>query len=248
MRRRRRPAARRALRRLGAHARSADDRALGPWPARVRAVDAGVDDGRWWNFIYDWAGTRNETGLTSSTGENFWHARALGGVSHAWLTFGDERALAATRARARARRRAAGALRRPRAAPDRGAPTARRPLVHRTWRSGARWADEIAANRIGDVLMNNPDERGEPHLWAHVQEGVLVDAGRALDDPGLIDVACASARALVEAARAGRIRSPERLPVRRRVRVYSLERLARVDDGRVGGARRPPHGRGSIGR
>ena len=47
-------------------------------------------------------------------------------------------------------------------------------------RSAARaWADEIAANRIGDVLMNNPDERGEPHLWAHVQEGVLVDAGGA---------------------------------------------------------------------
>ena len=55
------------------------------------------DDGRWWNFIYDWSGTRNETGLTSSTGENFWHARALCGVSRAWLTFGDERALAAAR-------------------------------------------------------------------------------------------------------------------------------------------------------
>src|SRR5262249_27589257 len=53
------------------------------------------DDGRWINFIYDWGGGRNESGITSATGESFWHARALVGVSHAWLTFADERARAA---------------------------------------------------------------------------------------------------------------------------------------------------------
>ena len=52
-------------------------------------------DGRWLNFVYDWDGTRNEAGITSSTGENFWHARALSAVSHAWLTFGDEQARSA---------------------------------------------------------------------------------------------------------------------------------------------------------
>ena len=45
--------------------------------------------------------------------------------------------------------------------------------------------------------MNNPDERGEPHLWAHVQEGVLADAGKVLGDETLVDVARASAKALL---------------------------------------------------
>ena len=49
-------------------------------------------DGRWLNFVEDWDGTRNDAGITSVAGENFWHARALIGVSHAWLAFGDERA------------------------------------------------------------------------------------------------------------------------------------------------------------
>ncbi|TMK20690.1 MAG: hypothetical protein E6G65_06555, partial [Actinobacteria bacterium] len=49
-------------------------------------------DGRWINFVYDWDGTRNLHGITSATGESFWHARALVGVSRAWLTFADERA------------------------------------------------------------------------------------------------------------------------------------------------------------
>src|SRR2546430_1978157 len=49
-------------------------------------------DGRWINFVYDWDGARNLHGITSATGESFWHARALVGVSHAWLTFADERA------------------------------------------------------------------------------------------------------------------------------------------------------------
>ncbi len=52
-------------------------------------------DGRWVNFVYDWGGTKNEAGLTSSVGENFWQARALLGVANAWHAFGDERALEA---------------------------------------------------------------------------------------------------------------------------------------------------------
>ena len=27
-----------------------------------------VPDGRWLNFVYDWRGTRNQAGITSSTG------------------------------------------------------------------------------------------------------------------------------------------------------------------------------------
>jgi hypothetical protein len=187
------------------------------------------DDGRWWNFIYDWSGTRNETGLTSSTGENFWHARALGGVSRAWLTFGDERALAATR------RGLEHAVARPAPSDVRALHliVGLRLLGEASFpgvRSAARaWADEIAANRIGDVLMNNPDERGEPHLWAHVQEGVLVDAGGVFDDPGLIDTACASARALWKPLVQDGFDRPSVSPYDASCAVYSLERLAGVD-------------------
>ena len=187
------------------------------------------DDGRWWNFIYDWSGTRNETGLTSSTGENFWHARALCGVSHAWLTFGDERALAATQ------RGLEHAVARPAPSDVRALHliVGLRLLGDRSFTGAATavrtWADEIAANRIGDVLMNNPDERGEPHLWAHVQEGVLVDAGRALDDPDLLEVACASARALWKPLVLGGFDRSSVSPYDAACCVYSLERLAGVD-------------------
>jgi hypothetical protein len=42
-------------------------------------------DGRWINFVYDWDGTRNERGITSATGESFWHARARP-CSPGWIT------------------------------------------------------------------------------------------------------------------------------------------------------------------
>lgn len=193
------------------------------------------DDGRWWNFVYDWTGTRNETGLTSSTGENFWHARALCGVSHAWLTFGDERALAAARKGldhaisqpAPADVRALHVIAGLRLLDDRSF-TDIEPAVRR-------WAGEIAANRIGDVLMNNPDERGEPHLWAHVQEGVLIDAGQALDDPALIDVACASARALWKPIVLDGFDRLAVSPYDVACAVYSLDRLTSVDAAEWGG-------------
>lgn len=188
-------------------------------------------DGRWWNFVYDWSGTRNEVGVTSSTGENFWHARALLGVSHAWLTFGDQRALEAMH------RGLDHAVTMPAPADVRalhvlvglrlleeGSIPGIVPALHR-------WAEEIADRRVGDVLMNNPDERGEPHLWAHVQEGVLAEAGQMLGDETLVDVARASARALlVPIVRSGFDR-PSVTPYDVACTVYSLDRLSRIDDG-----------------
>src|SRR5439155_27233607 len=43
-----------------------------------------------------------------------------------------------------------------------------------------KWADEIASCRLGPVLLDNPDQT-TPHLWAHIQEGVLAEAGALLD-------------------------------------------------------------------
>jgi len=187
------------------------------------------DDGRWWNFVYDWAGTPNETGLTSSTGDNFWHARALLGVSRAWLTFGDDRAEVALRrglthpisGEAPSDVRSLHLLAALRLLDDASFPDLR-PVVRR-------WADEIVARRAGDVLMNNPDERGEPHLWAHVQEGVLADAGVALEAEALIETARASARTLwAPIVRSGFDR-PSVSPYDVSCAVYSLDRLAAAD-------------------
>jgi hypothetical protein len=186
-------------------------------------------DGRWLNFVYDWNGTPNEAGITSSTGENFWHARALSGVSNAWLTFGDERALDAMH------RGLDHAVTRP--APsdvravhllvglrllERGAFEGIAPAVHR-------WARDIAACRIGDRLMNNPDERGEPHLWAHVQEGALAEAGRALGDDELVEVARTSARAVWAPVVRGGFDLPSVSPYDVACAIDCLDRLGKVD-------------------
>ena len=188
-----------------------------------------VPDGRWLNFVYDWRGTRNESGITSSTGENFWHARALAGVSNAWLTFGDERARSALQ------RGLDHAISRP--APsdlravhllvglrllERGQFEGIEPAVRR-------WASDIASCRIGERLMNNPDERGDPHLWAHVQEGALADAGRALGDDRLVDVARASASAVwVPVVRSG-FDLPSVSPYDVACAIDCLDRLGKAD-------------------
>jgi len=49
---------------------------------------------------------------------------------------------------------------------------------------------------IGTVLMNSPDERGDPHLWGHLQEVALLGAAAALDRPALAALAEASAIAV----------------------------------------------------
>lgn len=191
------------------------------------------DDGRWWNFVYDWSGTPNETGLTSSSGDNFWHARALSGVSRAWLTFGDDRGQVALRrglahsisGEAPSDVRSIHLLAALRLLDEPSFPDLR-PVVRR-------WADEIVARRVGDMLMNNPDERGEPHLWAHVQEGVLADTGVAIEAEELVEAARSSARALwAPIVRSGFDR-PSVMPYDVSCAVYSLDRLAVAD------ARRP---------
>jgi hypothetical protein len=154
-------------------------------------------DGRFLNFVHDWDGEKNRAGITSVTGENFWHARALVGVSHHWLTFGDARAADAMH------RGLDHAVTKP-APPD---VRALHVLIARRLIADAglegfrpaiqRWAHELTACRRGDVLFNSPYEVGTPHLWAHIQEGVLAWASALLEEPDLLDVATRSADALI---------------------------------------------------
>lgn len=206
------------------------DPGVGGWARGVLAFVRWMqgDDGRWVNFVYDWGGVRNETGPTSSTGENFWHARAMLGLSAAWRAFDDQPAAAALQLGLEH-------------AIDGDAPSDVRSLHLmlglRLLEAGRadlepsvrRWADEIAACRIDGILMNNPDETGEPHLWAHVQEGVLADAGVVLGDHALVDVACRSAAALLTPIVHAGFERASVTPYDVACAVRSLDRLGAVD-------------------
>ncbi len=152
-----------------------------------------LDDGRFVNFIWDWNGPRNLEGPTSYPGGGFWHARGVRGLAKAAVVLGDERA----------RRGMELGLEHIRTARDvppdvrsihaimtielmrAGRMTHMRPELER-------WADEIASLRHGAVLLDNPDAVA-PHLWGHVQEGVLAEAGALLGRADLIAVARQSA-------------------------------------------------------
>ena len=60
-----------------------------------------------------------------------------------------------------------------------------------------RWSVELVSCRHGSVLMNSPYERGTPHLWAHVQEGVLAEAGALLGNDRYVEAAVRSGEALL---------------------------------------------------
>ncbi|MFI5282444.1 MAG: hypothetical protein ACHQ0J_04870 [Candidatus Dormibacterales bacterium] len=153
-------------------------------------------DGLWVNFIYDWQGTKNLDGPTSAPGSNFWQARALQAMTTAGLLFDHAEArrlnrqgfAAAAERTAPANIRAIhslAALEQLSSEPDTGLAS----------RLGG-WCDEIAACSIDGVLMNSPDERGQPHLWGHVQEAALIEAADSLHRPELATVATRSADAV----------------------------------------------------
>jgi hypothetical protein len=183
-------------------------------------------DGRWINFVFDWDGRRNTGGLTSATGENFWHARALVALSHGWLTFGDGRIEEALH---RGLERAAAKQPPPdvRALHVRTAYLlmasgyTRSPFVEDV----GRWCDELVACRTDGVFMNSPSETGTPHLWAHIQEGVLAESSVLLGRPELLDAAVASAEKLIVPVVAARFERPSVTPYDVASCVYSLDRL-----------------------
>jgi len=154
------------------------------------------DDGRFHNFIQDWDGTINEHGPTSFAGGEFWHARAVRALAKAHLALRDER-IATPLARGFSW-----------ATLNSSPPDVRAihvlaaldlihagltPVLRETLE---RWCDEIASLRRGDILLNSPDE-DRPHLWGHIQEGVLAEAAVVLDRPDLLETARRSAHELI---------------------------------------------------
>ena len=187
-----------------------------------------LDDGRFVNFITSWRGERNDHGPTSFPGGGFWHARGVRALAKLWIVCDDEHA----------REGLVRGLPLIREAHD--VPPDQRSIhaimAIELLRAGrmlelradlARWCDEIASCRNGDVLLDNSVET-EPHLWAHVQEGVLADASVLLDRPALLDVAKASARAYLEPIITSRFDLPTVQPYGVASAAYGVERLAAV--------------------
>lgn len=153
------------------------------------------DDGRFVNFVHGWDGRQNEDGPTSFAGGAFWQARGLRGLARAWVVLEDRRAAGAFAAAL------ASVTEAERVPPDvRAVQVAAVLDVVRSGREQhlrtrlARWCDEIASWRLGDVLLDG--ETDEVHLWGHSQETVLTAAGMLLGRTDLIETARRSAEAV----------------------------------------------------
>lgn len=184
-------------------------------------------DGRFFNFITHWSGTRNEKGPTSFAGGGFWHARGVHALARACRTFDDPRIrpgairgltyIQGSSAPANVRAihiLAAIELGRAGAMPDLGAVV-------------GPWCDELVACRRDGVLFDDPDQ-AEPHLWGHVQEGVLAEAGALLGRGDLIEVARESALSYLAPIIDGRFDLPVVQPYGVASAVFGVDRLAAV--------------------
>lgn len=184
------------------------------------------DDGLFVNFIWDWDGRRNTTGPTSFPGGGFWHARGVRALAKAATVLGDERAVTATA-------RGLAPIREMRDVPPdirsihalttieligAGRMSEMRPEL-------SRWADEIAALRRGAILLDNPDAAA-PHLWGHIQEGVLAEAGALLGRADLLDIARQSALAYLAPLIESGFDEPVVQPYGVASAIYSVDRLA----------------------
>ncbi len=179
-------------------------------------------DGRFLNFILDWNGALNVDGITSrASGASFWHARAARAMAKVWKTFGDPRAQAD--------------YERARAWFDQGsvASDVRAVQVLAALDAGefaddlGRWCDDLVSQRRGDVLVDSHDAT-EPHLWGHIQEGVLAMAGTALGRPHLLDVARRSADAYLMPLIDGGFAAEMVQPYGAASAVFVMERLRRA--------------------
>jgi hypothetical protein len=200
-------------------------------------------DGGWVNFIYDWEGTKNLDGLTSQPGSNFWQARAIEALAVAEALPGAPRRRphleaglsAAAAAAPPSDVRALHALAVLELLRLEGARAGRAPSAVRDPTDALNgWCDELVACQRDGVLMNSPDERGRPHLWAHIQEAVLFEAAGALDRDDLRVIARRSAGAVFGDVIASGFDLPQVRPYDVQAAVFVMDRL---DPGAAASAR-----------
>ena len=185
-------------------------------------------DGLWHNFILDWDGAKNVAGPTSRAGSNFWQARAmlaLAETGHAANQDGNRTLLT------QALEAAACAA----PPPDVRAIHVLAALAMLRRGHDLRiaalldtWCDELAASRRDGILMNSSDERGRPHLWGHVQEGVLAEASAVLGRPDLLELATTSAERVFAGVIESGFNRPHVSSYDVQSAVFAMERLAAV--------------------
>ena len=203
----------------------------------IRAWAAGVlefvlymqdDDGRFVNFISDWSGARNEDGQTSEAGGSFWQARGTQGLAKAAIALDDPRALRGVLAGLVHLRRD------PVAASIRAIHVLTALDLLRSGRAPelaadlGPWAAELVACRRGGVLFDDPDQREEPHLWAHMQEGALAEAGAYLGREDLVEIARESALRYLAPVIDSAFDRPSVQPDGVACALFGVERLAAV--------------------
>jgi hypothetical protein len=183
-------------------------------------------DGNWLNFIHDWDGDKNRDGITSATRQSFWLARAILGTQWAGFALNDMD-LETLEASRRGLEVAASLP----AEPDVRALHMQAALFREDVqpRLVEKWAAELLACRDGVVLKNASAEVGPPHLWAHIQEGVLAAAGHELGRRDYVDAAIAGAEAVILPAVSASFRhQASTSPYDVAACVYSLDELARA--------------------
>ena len=186
-------------------------------------------DGRFVNFILDWDGAPNRVGRTSLAGGAFWQARGVLALARASGALSDPRIDPALR---RGWRHVVAATDVP---PDVRALHMRAAL---TLLGGAGddelrpqlecWAGELVACRRDGILMNSPYERDRPHLWGHLQEGVLAEWGALAGRDDVIEVARESAELVFVDAVEGGFDLPRTQPYDVASAIDVLDTLARV--------------------
>lgn len=192
----------------------------------LRFVCAMQDEGGGFaNFILDWDGRINRYGPTSEIGGWPWTARAMHALACGFLTFRTEEY------RARFERGLA-CLDRWTPHMDLRAVALLAALTY--WRAtgaasaGSRalaWAEEIAACRNGDLLLDRAGQH-EVHLWGHLQEAAVAEAGIGFGRADLIDAARRSADALLLPAAAHAFAAPRTLPFDVSCTVRGLDAVA----------------------
>lgn len=160
----------------------------------VRAMQ--TPEGWFVNFISRWDGTKNLAGRTSADPYGAWLARACHALADGVAAFGDQASAAAFE-------RAMPWLDEPTPYLDIRAVALLAAIRYAEGTaSGAaderaiRWADELHAARWQGIL---PDRRGSAtvHLWGHLQECALAEAGVHFGRQEWIDAARASAERLL---------------------------------------------------
>ena len=191
------------------------------------------EDGRFVNFISDRAGARNEDGVTSFAGGAFWHARGVRALARAVTALDQDRARVPLDRGLEQIRVARDVPADVRSIHVLAALELLRSGLYPALRDDVgTWCDEIAACRRGGVHFDNPDQVGEPHLWGHVQEGVLAEAGQFLGRDDLIAVARESALTYLSPRVESGFAEPTVQPYGVASAVYSLERLREVTERR----------------